>query len=170
MSNKPVSNKMRVWHRYLGFFLAGIMALYSLSGIVLIFRNTSFLKQEKLVVKQIDANIPIDSLGKKLGMKQPSAVEIKDGKMLFKDGFYDIATGHAEYKTKTLPYFIGKMTKLHKANTNDPLFFLNIIFAVGLLFFVISSFFMFTIKSAPFKRGIYFAIAGFILAMILLFI
>lgn len=170
MSNKPVSNKMRVWHRYLGFFLAGIMALYSLSGIVLIFRNTSFLKQEKLVVKQIDANIPIDSLGKKLGMKQPSTVEIKEGKMIFKDGFYDIATGHAEYKTKTLPYFIGKMTKLHKANTDDPLFFLNIFFAVGLLFFVISSFFMFTIKSAPFKRGIYFAIAGFILAMILLFI
>jgi hypothetical protein len=170
MSNKSTTNKMRVWHRYLGFFLAGIMGIYALSGIVLIFRNTSFLKQEKLVVKQIAPNTPIDSLGKKLEMKQPNPIEVKDGKMIFKDGFYDIATGHAEYKTKTLPYFIGKMTKLHKANSNDPLFFLNVFFAVSLLFFVISSFFMFTIKSAPFKRGVYFAIAGFILALVLLFI
>ncbi len=38
--------QMRVIHRYLGFFLVGIMAVYSLSGIVLIFRDTDFLKQE----------------------------------------------------------------------------------------------------------------------------
>ena len=31
---------MRVYHRYLGFFLAGIMAVYATSRMVLIFRNT----------------------------------------------------------------------------------------------------------------------------------
>ena len=170
MSNNSISNKMRIWHRYLGFFLAGVMTIYALSGMVLIFRNTNFLKQEKLVIKQIDPNTSIDSIGKRLGIKQPTDVEIKDGKMIFKDGFYEISTGHAEYKTKTLPYFIGKMTKLHKANSNEPLFFLNVFFAAGLLFFVISSFFMFTIKSVPFKKGIYFAIAGIILVLVLLFV
>ena len=34
-----MNNKMRIFHRYLGFFLAGIMAVYALSGIVLIFRD-----------------------------------------------------------------------------------------------------------------------------------
>jgi uncharacterized iron-regulated membrane protein len=39
--------KMRIIHRYLGFFLAGIMAVYAISGILLIFRETNFLKSEK---------------------------------------------------------------------------------------------------------------------------
>ena len=30
----------RILHRYLGFFLAGIMMIYAVSGITLIFRNT----------------------------------------------------------------------------------------------------------------------------------
>ena len=36
--------RMRIWHRYLGFFLAGIMAVYSTSGVLMIFRDTDFLK------------------------------------------------------------------------------------------------------------------------------
>ena len=49
MNNKPSKVTMRVLHRYLGFFLAGIMAVYALSGIVLIFRDTDFLKSEQTV-------------------------------------------------------------------------------------------------------------------------
>jgi uncharacterized iron-regulated membrane protein len=41
-----VSKNMRIYHRYLGFFLAGIMAIYSVSGIIMIFRDTDFLKKE----------------------------------------------------------------------------------------------------------------------------
>ncbi|MGB5405007.1 hypothetical protein [Robiginitalea sp.] len=39
--NTPFSFKVRVIHRYLGYFLAGIMAMYALSGIVMIFRETA---------------------------------------------------------------------------------------------------------------------------------
>jgi uncharacterized iron-regulated membrane protein len=46
---KSLSIRMRIIHRYLGFFLSGIMAVYALSGIVLIFRDTDFLKQEKII-------------------------------------------------------------------------------------------------------------------------
>ena len=161
---------MRIWHRYLGFFLAGIMLVYSLSGIVLIFRNTDFLKQEKIVTKAIDPNVSQEELGKKLGIKELKVTEEKEGKLYFKEGFYDINTGEAQYKTKTLPTFISKMTKLHKANTKDPLFFLNIFFGVSLLFFVVSSFFMFAFRTTPFKKGVYVAIAGFVLALLLLFL
>ena len=44
---RPAKYNMRIIHRYLGFFLAGIMAVYALSGIVLIFRDTNIFKKEK---------------------------------------------------------------------------------------------------------------------------
>ena len=49
--------KMRLYHRYLGFFLAGIMAVYAISGITLIFRDTNFLKSDKLVERQLKPDI-----------------------------------------------------------------------------------------------------------------
>ena len=44
---------MRIYHRYLGFFLAGIMAIYSISGIIMIFRDTDFLKKENQKVLNV---------------------------------------------------------------------------------------------------------------------
>ena len=44
-NTRSAGQNMRIIHRYLGFFLAGIMAVYALSGIVLILRDTDFLKQ-----------------------------------------------------------------------------------------------------------------------------
>jgi hypothetical protein len=71
--------------------------------------------------------------------------------------------------TKELPFLLEKLTKLHKADTKEPLFFLNVFFGLSLLFFVISSFWMFLPKTKIFKKGLYFAIAGIILTLVLLF-
>ena len=49
-----LNNTMRVYHRYLGFFLTGIMAMYALSGIVLILRDT-LLKVDKQMVRKVPA-------------------------------------------------------------------------------------------------------------------
>lgn len=35
-------SNFRIYHRYPAFFLAGIMAVYAVSGTILIFRNTDF--------------------------------------------------------------------------------------------------------------------------------
>ena len=43
-NQKSTQFYMRIIHRYLGFFLAGIMTVYALSGVLLIFRSTDFLK------------------------------------------------------------------------------------------------------------------------------
>ncbi len=37
---------MRLLHRYLGYLLAGIMTVYALSGMLLVLRDTDFLKKE----------------------------------------------------------------------------------------------------------------------------
>ncbi|MBE0392499.1 MULTISPECIES: PepSY domain-containing protein [unclassified Flavobacterium] len=167
---KKSSNLMRIIHRYLGFFLAGIMAVYALSGIILIFRDTDFLKQDKNIVKTIAPNLNEEDLGKELHLKKLKAEREEGDIVFFKEGTYNKKTGVADYKTTSQPFIIEKMNHLHKAKTGDPLFFLNIFFGVSLFFFVISTFWMFTPKTTIFKKGMYFTAAGIVLTLIMLFL
>lgn len=161
---------MRVWHRYLGFFLAGIMAVYAISGVVMIFRNTDFLKKEETVSKKLKPGLSAGDLGKEIKMRDLK-IEAESGDVQsFKGGTYNKATGDAVYKIKSLPVVMDKLTKLHKANAGQPLFFLNVFFGLSLLFFVLSAFWMFMPKTAIFKKGLYFALAGLVLTVVLLFV
>ncbi len=169
-NNQNLSFKMRVIHRYLGFFLAGIMAVYSISGIILIFRDTDFLKSEKLVEKKLPPDIKIEELGRAVKVRDLKIDKEENGIIYFKQGTFNRTTGVAQVTTKELPKVVEKMTHLHKATTKDALFFLNIFFGVSLLFFVISSFWMFMPSTDVFKKGMYFTIGGIILTLILLFI
>ena len=129
---------MRIIHRYLGFFLAGIMAVYSLSGIILIFRDTPFLKQEKKIEKTIATNLSGDDLGKALHLKKFKPNREEGNVIFFKEGTYNKNTGVADYTTSSQPFLIEKMNHLHKAQSGDPIFILNVFFGVSLFFFVIS--------------------------------
>ena len=161
---------MRVLHRYLGFFLAGIMAVYAISGIVLIFRDTDFLKSEQIEEVRIDPNIKNENLGKALDLRRYQ-FEKEDGDMVyFRNGDYNKKTGIAHLKSKELPYILDKMTHLHKASTDDPLYWLNVFFGVALLFFVISAFWMYLPKTKVFKAGLLYSLAGLVLTLILLFV
>ena len=164
-----VHNRMRIWHRYLGFFLAGIMAVYALSGTVLIFRDTDFLKKEKVNNKKLDAHLSAEDLGKAIKQRDLKIDTVLGDMVKFKQGTYNKATGDVSYTTKSLPFVLDKMTKLHKANSKSPLFFLNIFFGASLLFFVLSSFWMFMPKTTIFKKGLYFTLAGIVLTLIMLF-
>jgi hypothetical protein len=171
MSNlKPTGYYMRILHRYIGFFLAGIMAVYALSGIVLIYRDTNFLKQEKQIEKKINPRVNETELGKMLGIKELKVSRIESDTLYFAQGTYNSSTGVANYTSKQLPYVMNQLTQLHKASTKKPLYWLNTFFGVSLLFFVVSSFWMFRPKTAIFKKGIYFTIAGLVLTLILLYV
>ncbi len=161
---------MRTIHRYLGFFLAGIMAVYALSGIVLIFRDTDFLKQEIQIEKQLETNIEQSALGSKLKIKRLKVDRTEGDVFYFKDGSYNKTTGLAIYTKKELPFILDKMTHLHKAKSSQPLFFLNIFFGISLLFFVVSAFWMFRPNTPVFKKGLYFTVGGIVLTLILLFV
>jgi hypothetical protein len=161
---------MRVLHRYLGFFLAGIMAVYAISGIVLIFRDTDFLKSEKTEEIRIEPNIPNENIGKALEMRRYQFEREAGDMVYFRNGDYNRKTGVAHITSKELPYILDKMTHLHKASTDDPLFWLNIFFGVSLLFFVISAFWMYLPKTKVFKTGLLYSLAGLVLTLILLFV
>ena len=160
---------MRIIHRYLGFFLAGIMAMYSISGIIMIFRNTDFLKHQEVSERQLEPNLTGGELSPKLRMAVK--VDKKEGDVLyFKDGNYNTKTGMATITKMELPFILDKMEHLHKATTNSPVYWLNIMFGLSLLFFVISSFWMFMPKTTVFKKGLYFSLGGILLTIILLFV
>lgn len=169
-NSKSVSLQMRVLHRYLGFFLAGIMAVYAISGIILIFRDVDGFKKTQTFEKQIASNIAQADLGKALNIRRLNVSKVEGDLYYFKEGTYNAATGEAKYSLKKYPYLIDKMAHLHKAKSGEPLFFLNIFFGVGLLFFVISSFWMFMPSTSVFRKGMYFTIAGVILTLLLLFL
>ena len=86
MDQRKLSNKFRIYHRYLGFFLAGIMAVYAISGMVLIFRKTDFLKQEKVVEQQLPPTTTTVELGKALKIKNLKVEKTEGTIVYFKNG------------------------------------------------------------------------------------
>lgn len=158
---------MRIWHRYLGFFLAGIMAVYAISGVVMIFRNTDFLKKEYQYKKELEPGLGEEDLGPALQMRV--RVSGKEGNIItFNGGTYNSQTGVAEYSVERLPLVLDKMTKMHKATSDSPLFYLNIFFGVSLLFFVFSSFWMFLPSSKIFRKSMIFTVGGVLFTIFVL--
>jgi uncharacterized iron-regulated membrane protein len=166
--SEPKTQKMRVYHRYLGYFLTGIMAVYAISGVIMIFRDTDFLKKETQIERQLRPGIKNEELGREV-RRRDLKIEKEEGDVVtFRGGSYNRATGIAKYTTKEWPYFLEKLTRLHKADIKSPLFFLNVFFGLSLLFFVVSSFWMFLPGTTVFKKGLYFALAGAVLTIVMI--
>jgi hypothetical protein len=160
----------RIIHRYLGFFLAGIMIVYAVSGIVLTFRNTDYLKNDIHFEKMLEPNIAAEDLGRAL-QRVRFQVDKEEGDLLyFEGGTYNKKTGMASYTEKKLPILLEQMNNIHKMHSGHPLFWLGIFCGVSLLFFAISAFWMFRPTTSVFKKGIYFTIGGIVLTIILLFV
>ncbi|MGB8705552.1 MAG: PepSY domain-containing protein [Gillisia sp.] len=161
---------MRIIHRYLGFFLAGIMAMYALSGITMIFRDTNFLKRDTEVTRKIQPGATVKEIASAVRTKELKIQKETENTITFEKGTYNKNTGEVKYTIKAWPSFITNITRLHKARTADPLFFFNVFFGVSLLFFVISSFYMFMPKTPIFKKGMIFTFFGIVLTIILLYV
>ncbi len=169
-ATRKANIKMRVLHRYLGFFLSGIMAVYAVSGIVLIFRDSDTFKKEIAVEKQLDAQLTKEALPQAINIRRLKVTKEEGALYYFENGTYNTETGLAKYTKKELPYILDKLTHFHKAKSGEPLFFFNIFFGLGLLFFVLSAFWMFMPGTSIFRKGLIYALAGIALALILLFV
>ncbi len=170
MGRTNFGQTMRIYHRYLGFFLVGVMGIYALSGTVMIFRTTDFLKVEKEVERELPPDVKSDELGGMLRMRDFKVLEETDNAIVFNTGTYNKETGMARFTSKELPFVLNKLTQMHKATIDRPLFFMNVFFGVSLLFFVISSLWMFSPQKSSYKKGIYFLIGGLIVAIIIVFV
>ena len=153
MNNRNISNKVRVIHRYLGFFLAGIMFVYALSGITLTFRDKEYFKKE-VQVNEI-TEIGLETIPSVKGAKNIA---------------YNTLTGELSYTQMKPPLVLGALEKMHKATSSTPLYFLNVFFGIALLFFVFSAYWMFLPQTDIFKKAIYYTIAGIILTFIMILV
>ncbi|NQV72102.1 hypothetical protein HQ496_03190 [bacterium] len=165
----PTKITMRIMHRYLGYFLSGIMVFYAVSGTVLIYRDDDTFKVDKLVEKTIEANLSPEAIGATLKMRDFAVTRVEGDLVYFETGQYNTSTGEASYTVRALPSFLNRITELHKATTDDPFFWLNNLFAICLAFFVLSSFWMFKPKTKIFRRGLLVALGGFVFALIWIF-
>ena len=154
----------------MGFYLAGIMAVYAFSGIIMIFRNTDTFKKVIQTRTTLEPQLDNYSLIKKLKLKSFSLIKTEGSIVYFTEGQYNKITGETIFLKKELPYIIKKMEQLHKATTDSPIYWLNIFFGVSLLFFVLSAFWMFLPETSTFRKGVYFSIAGIIMTLLILFI
>jgi len=169
MEKKTINKIMRAWHRDIGFFIIGLVIIYSLSGIALIFRDTDFLKHEIKVEKILSPDLNIPELKSTLHMKD-LIVNSKGDTFYFDKGTYNKVTGEASYIIKENVFPFNKFINIHKVKTKDPIHWINTIFGLLLLFMVFSSFWMFKKGTAFFRRGLIIAGAGILFALILFFI
>jgi hypothetical protein len=161
---------MRALHRDIGFFVIGLTFIYSISGMLLIYRDTDFLKSEKIVERQLQPNMEVFEIGNALHQRGME-VQKEDAEILyFRNGTYNKVTGVAKYTEKSLPVFLEKFNNLHKKASGSLSHYLSVIFGVALLFLAISSFWMYSPKSKLFRRGLILAGTGIISSVIFLFL
>ena len=167
---KNSNYNFRIFHRYLGFYLVGIMAVYAISGITLIFRKTDAFKDNVEIKAQLERALELPALEKALNIGKLEITKEENNMVYFDGGQYNKQNGEVIYHQMQLPYVLSKMQKLHKATTKSPVYWLNIFFGASLLFFVISAFWMFLPETAIFKKGVVFSLLGIIMTFIILFI
>lgn len=144
------------------------MAVYASTGILLIFRGTDFLKYDQDVERALDAQLSGKEVLEKLRMRGLEVTDENDQQIVLNRGQYNKQTGVALITVHDYPKPISKMVKLHKATKNSPLYWLNISFGVGLLFFVLSAFLMFIPKIPMFKNGLKIAVGGVAFAVLVI--
>ncbi len=167
---KTLNRDMRSLHRNIGFFVVGLIIIFSINGIVLIYRNTEFLKKEKFVEKTLDPNLEASELGKVLYLRNFKVLKEEEEMVYFQDGTYNKVTGDIKYSSKELPAFLSKFNKLHMSSSIELVHWASLIFGILLMFLAISSFWMYKPQTRMFRRRVFIAFIGVTFAVILLFL
>lgn len=170
MGGKRFSSIMRMLHRDIGYLMIGLTIIYIISGISLIYRDTNFLKFEKVIERQLEPNLNNDELGRQLWIRGFRVDRTEGDTLYFNNGTYNLQTGVAEYKVTELPTFFNKINHLHKTASKSSMHWLSLVFAILLFFMALSSFWMYTKKTKYFKRGLILSAIGVLLAVILVYI
>jgi len=169
-NNKSFSRYVRALHRDIGFLSIGLIIVYSLSGIVLIYRDTSFLKRDIQIEKKLNPGLEPRELGRILHFRDFKVNETEGEVLHFQEGTYNKSTGMAIYTVNELPFMLRKFINLHKSASKDLSHWLNLLFGGMLFFMAISSFWMFKKGTRHFRRGIYITMLGILFTILVVLI
>lgn len=168
--SKSIQQIIRSLHRDIGFFIIGLTVVFTLSGIVLVFRDTDLLKKESTEQRELKPGVEPAQLGEMLRIRDFKLIKEEGDVIYFQGGTYNKTTGKAEITMKKLIFPLSKFTDLHKTITKKFTHYFTVTFAVLLCFMAISSFWMFKPNNKNFKRGVILAVAGAITVILLLLI
>ena len=177
ITKKPAKNMryyMRYLHNNICLFIDVLVVIYSLSGILQIYRDTDLLKHDVVTQKKLDVNLAPDKLKDALRLRGLVVEKTEGAVLYFKEGNYNNVTGMATYTTKEWYNWVLTFTELHKTRSKEPghslAHYFTTIFGVLLLFMSVSAFWMFKPGTKLFSRGVYMTIAGIAASIILLFL
>lgn len=158
--SRSISYYMRALHRDIGFFLVGLVIVYSLSGIVLVYRDIGFLTADVQTEKKLPPGVSPADLGPLLRLKQFKPLKTEGDIVYFREGTYNKATGLAVYTTKRLPALLQKWVDLHKTTSGNATHWCAVPFGALLCFLAVSSFWMCKRGGNAFRRGLALASVG----------
>ncbi len=161
---------MRFLHNKIGFFITGLVIIYSLSGLIQTYRDTSFLKHDVVNVKQLATGLNEAQLGSNLRLRDFKVTKTEGDTLRFKEGTYNSATGKATYVTHEWYAWIVPFTELHKSSSRDIGHYLTTLFGICLFFMSVSAFWMFKPGTKPFSRGVLLTALGVVASVVLLFL
>ena len=167
-SGSKMRKLMRDLHNKVGFIIVSLVVIYSLSGIVQTYRDTSFLKHEIKNEKTIEANLDAEKLGKEIKQKELKIDSTVGGILYFKNGSYNSVSGEVKYTTKELYSWIKPFTELHKSNSKNIVHYFTVVFAIALFFMCVSAFWMFKPGTKAFSSGVVLTVLGLVASIVLI--
>lgn len=165
---KSFNYYMRSLHRDLGYLVFGLVIIYALSGILLLYRNTDFLKKEVKVERQLKPDMAIEDVGKELRMREFKDIRNEGDIIYFQNGTYNKVTGMAVFTSKDVMFPFNKFINFHKAISSNKMHWFNLAFGAIFLFLAVSSLWMFKANTKTFRRGMILTIAGILVSIVLL--
>jgi len=147
-----------------------MVIIYSLSGMLLIYRDSDLLKHNTSFEKILSTNLTSSELSKAIQLRDLRVLKTEGDTLFFKTGTYNKKTGLAKYSKQTILFPFNKFIELHTTSNKLPAHLFTTIFGGILLFLAISSFWMFKKGSRLFRRGLYLSGIGIIGSLLLLFI
>ena len=156
MQNKSINiyHIMRVLHRDIGFLTIGLTIVYALSGMLLIYRNTDFMKVSKTEQMQLETGLNGGNLGSQLRIRAFNVEREEGSNIFFKEGVYDAETGIATVTRKVYISPLDKLVNLHKVTGASNVSVIALVYGFMLTFLAVSSLFMFKFGSRKNKRGL----------------
>lgn len=168
-SKKTFNSIMRSLHRDVAFITIGFTIVYALSGMLLVYRNTDFMKQEKYFEKNIVTEIPAGKLGAELGIRGLEVTNENDGIFYFTQGSYNSMTGEAKFTKKVYPKGVDKMVDLHKLHGKNKLHWISTLYGGMLFFLAFSAFFIYNKGSKLRKRSFIMVTTSIVLLLGVIF-
>jgi len=166
--SKSLNFYLRSLHRDVGYFAFGLVVIYVLSGVALIYRDTDFLKRDVTVERQLKPNMEIGDVGRELRMREVKVTKTEGDIITFQNGTYNKTTGATAFTIKEVMFPFNKFINFHKAISSKATHWFNLVFGVVFLFLAVSSLWMFKPNTKTFRRGMILVGVGIVFTIVLL--